>query len=339
MGEQPLGRARTLTGWSTLALAGAGWSTWIAWRLTHLTFHPVAVAVFLLELLGAASGLVIGVALLTAEDPRREFGADRREPHRFAFAVADVVGRTRAADLHRDIRETIRASHEQRLTQRADLAMAGLMTDGPRCLALVAMVTVALLIGVAPVPVPPLWAGISLAAGVVGSATAHVVAADGRLRFGDRTRWSFAALGEVLSSADEHHIAPRRWIGAVAAVVVVNVAIALRGMSDRWTHGLSPMDRDDRIMAMALGVVLVAGALFTLRTTTTPQMANARTVSRHLEERTARQSAVGAAVVVGVIGLLAGTFTGSVSADDPVDVPTPTSGLVAGDPASEAGDD
>ena len=192
--------------------------------------------------------------------------------------------------------------------------MGSVLIEGPRRLILVATLTAALVFGIAPMPMPPTAA---IAAALVGAAAmscAHVAMGRGRIHVGDRTRWAYCALGEVLSPADHEGLAPRRWVGTIATVVVVNLALALRGTSDRWTHGLSPMSSDDRLITMLLAVGVVAGALFTLRTMAAPSFPDAHLVSRRLEERTARQSALGGAVCFGLIGLLAGVLPGSVDA-------------------------
>jgi hypothetical protein len=278
--------------------------------------HPIQLAVFVLEIIGVLAGVAVAVGLLAAESPRSLFAADRREAHRFGLAVGDIVGRTRSIDLNRDVRCLGRYFRDQRRRTPADVAVAAVLVDGPRRLGLVVALTIALLLGVAPMPLPPAWAVGAAVAGVIGMSAGHVLLAGGRIRFGDRIRWSYAALGEVFSRSDRDDLAPRAWVGTVAAVVVVNLAIALRGMSDRWTHGLTPMTNDDRLVTMALAIVLVVGALYTLHTSTQPELANAHLVSRRLEERTARQSAVGAAVCVGLIGLLAGVLPGTVDAAD-----------------------
>jgi hypothetical protein len=149
-----------------------------------------------------------------------------------------------------------------------------------------------------------------------GGGSGHVILGGGRIRVGDRVRYSYAAIGELMSPADHDGLAPRRWVGTVAAVVVVNLAMALRGMSDRWTHGLSPMERESRVLTMVLGASVVLGALYTLCTTPAPDIADAHLMSRRLEERTARQSALGGAVIVGMIGLVAGVLPVRVDAAD-----------------------
>jgi hypothetical protein len=164
--------------------------------------------------------------------------------------------------------------------------------------------------------VPPLWALIAVVAGSACVSMSHVLGSQGSIRLGDRTRWSFASLGEVFSAADRDDVAPRRWVGTVATVVVLNLAIALRGMSDRWTHGLPPMSDAERMISMSWASVVVVAGLYALRTIPTPKLGNAHLVARRLEERTARQSALGAAVCVGLIGLLAGVLPGNIDTAD-----------------------
>lgn len=322
-----LSSARRAAGLVAIVAGGIGWTAWLGWRLLHLGPHLVQLAFFAAELVGALAALAVAVGLWCADAPRRVFDDDGRDSHRFAYAVADVVGRTRSTDLHRDVRVAARTAAERRRlsgrrVHRADLAIAAVMSDGPRRIVLVAAASLALLLGISPMPAPPAWAIVAALVAMAASSVAHVALGGGRIRFGDRTRWSHAAIGEVLSASDVDGLAPRRWIGTVAAVVGINVAIALRGMSDRWTHGLDPMADGDRRVALVIAILLVVGALYTLRTITAPEIADAHLVARRLEERTARQSALGAAVCVGLVGLVAGILPGRVDPadDDPVRV-------------------
>jgi hypothetical protein len=307
--------ARLIVGSLSLAVSLASWVAWIGWRVANLGAHPVAIGLYLIELLGVAAGAAVAVRLAMSGPGRTVYENDRRESYRYAFAVADHVGRTRSVDLHRDVRVAMRAAPHASPTM-TDMAMGSVLTEGPRRLALVLTVTLALVLGVAPMPMPPAWAMIAALVSAGTMSCAHVVFGRGRIRFGDRTRWAFSAMGEVLSPADREGLAPRRWLGTVATVVVVNLAIALRGTSDRWTHGLSPMSHDDRLVTMLLACGVVIGALFTLRTMAAPSFPDAHLVSRRLEERTARQSALGGAVCIGLVGLLAGVLPGSVDAAD-----------------------
>jgi hypothetical protein len=189
--------------------------------------------------------------------------------------------------------------------------------DGPRRLWIVAAAVVGLLIGTGPFPWPPTAALACAGAGIAGMSLAHRFLSGGRIRIGDRIRWTYSSLGEVVVREDVDGVAPRYWVGTVATIVLVNVAVALRGMSDRWTHGLAPMGDDERVVAMLFALCLVLGALYTLATTEPPEVDNAHLAPRRLEERTARQSVLGVTVCAGLIGLVAGILPGSVdTADD-----------------------
>jgi hypothetical protein len=313
-------RARYL-GVALGALGAGAQLAWLAWWATNLPLNPVAVIVFAIEVAGLAGTVAITIALARSRQPRDVFVDDRRESHRFAFAVADIVGRTRSTDVHRDVVRVVRSVPHRRPRRSAEAAMGAVLLEGPRRLLLVVAISFGLVLGVAPMRMPPRWALVAVVAGAVLVASSHVVLGGGRIRFGDRTRWSYSSIGEVVGTVDLDGLAPRRWVGTMASIVVVNLAIALRGTSDRWTHGLAPMADDERIVTMLLAVVVVTGALFTMRTTQPPVLDEARW-SRRLEERTARQSALGATVVLGLVGLLAGVLPGSIDTadDDPVRV-------------------
>ena len=307
---------RRIAGLVALAVSAAATVTWFVWRLGHLGFHPVELVVFAIEVVGLIAGVGIGVALAASRDRRTVYAHDLDDPRRFALAVSDLVGRTRRVDLHRDVRDAVRAAPRWRPRNSSDVAIAALLAEGPRRLALVLALMVGLLLGVAPFPMPPVGAAVSAAVGIGAMSAAHVLLSGGRVRVGDRTRWANSSIGEVLASSDPDDSAPRRWVGTVGVVAVTNLAIALRGMSDRWTHGLRAMADDDRAAAMLLATAVMISALYTLRTTASPELANAHLVARRLEERTARQSVLGAAVCVGLIGLVAGLLPGGVDAAD-----------------------
>jgi hypothetical protein len=165
-----------------------------------------------------------------------------------------------------------------------------------------------------PLPSPAAAAG--LAIGLLGTSYAHVLLSGRAIAIGDRTRWSFAAQGELLAAPSTSDLARRRWTASVAAAVVLSLAIALRGISDRWTHGLEPMAAQSRVVALLLGLALTLGGLYTLATTDPPE-SETDAIDRRHDERTAGQPALACAVLVGVIGLVAGLLTGSVdTADD-----------------------
>jgi hypothetical protein len=293
-----------------------GWLGWIVWRITNLALNPIPIMALAIEVGGAAIGVVVAFALANVVRPRATFEDDRRDPWRYAFAIADRVGRTRAADLHREVRSAAGAARRRGKRTRADVAIGCVLIDGPRRLAMIAVAVFGLLIGVSPMPVPTMPVLASLAIGVGGLSAAIVVLSQGRIAVGDRLRWTYGSIGELLIRDDVEGVAPRRWVGTVGTIVVVNLAVALRGMSDRWTHGLPTMENEMRVVAMAYAMTLVLGSLYTLLTTAAPQLDNAHLVSRRLEERTARQSALGGALCVGLIGLLAGVLPGCVNPGD-----------------------
>jgi hypothetical protein len=311
-----LSAPRRRLGIAFVIVGACGWLGWIAWRITTLALNPIPVLMVAIELGGAAIGVTVAFALANVDKPRTTYDDDRRDPWRYAFAVADRLGRTRAADLHREVRSAAGSARRRGKKTGADVAIACVLIDGPRRLAMIVVAVLGLLLGVSPMPVPTVAALISLATGLACLSAATVVLSHGRIAPGDRLRWTYGSIGELLIRDDVEGVAPRRWMGTVGTLVVVNLAVALRGMSDRWTHGLPTMENDMRIVAMVYAMTLVAGSLYTLVTTAAPQLENAHLVSRRLEERTARQSALGGALCVGLIGLLAGVLPGCVDPGD-----------------------
>jgi hypothetical protein len=311
-----LSAPRRRIGIALMVVGTSGWLGWIAWRITTLALSTIPIVALLIELGGAAIGVVVAFALANVDRPRATFEDDRRDPWRYAFAVADRVERTRAADVHREVRSAAGAARRRGKKTRADLAIGCVLIDGPRRLAMIVVAVLGLLFGVSPMPVPTVPVLLSLAIGLAGLSAATVVLSLGRIAIGDRLRWTYGSIGELLIRDDVDGVAPRRWMGTVGTLAVVNMAVALRGMSDRWTHGLPTMDNDMRIVAMAYAMTLVAGSLYTLVTSAAPQLDNAHLVARRLEERTARQSALGGALCVGLIGLLAGVLPGCVDPGD-----------------------
>src|SRR5689334_5057879 len=121
--------SRRRIGFGFVALGVVGWLGWIGWRLATLPLNLIPIAALLIETAGAAIGVVVAIALALADQPRQTFDDDRRNPWRYAFAVADRVGRTRAADLHRDVRSAASAVRRSRKRTRADLAMGCVLVD------------------------------------------------------------------------------------------------------------------------------------------------------------------------------------------------------------------
>jgi hypothetical protein len=273
--------------------------------------------------MGLLGAVVISLGLADARDHRTVYVDEPRDSHWFAVAVADMVGRTRTVDLHRELRSVARAVPRWRPRDLPDAAMSAVLFEGPRRLAMVLAVSLGLLIGVSPFPAPPWWAVAAAVVGYVSLGVSHVALSRGRLRTGDRLRWSYGAIGEVVARTDVAGHAPRRWLGAMAVAVGVSMVVALRGVSDRWTHGLAPMDYDERVPGLVIAGLLVLGALFTISTTPRPDPADPRLVVRRLEESSVRQSLLVTAVVTGLIGMIAGVLPGGEAVAEPVVVSPP----------------
>ena len=106
-------------------------------------------------------------------------------------------------------------------------------------------------------------------------------------------------------------VMPVRWTAVMATVVVLNLAVALRGVSDRWTHGLETMPRDVRGAAMAVALTVVAAAFTSLRTLPRPNLGEFGATGR-LDEVSTRRWALGATAAVALLGLVLGALPSSV---------------------------
>lgn len=312
----PLPAPHRRAGVASLAVSLAGWGAWSAWRALHLPVHPLPILIFALELLGVATGTAVAVFLARRTWVPTDMADTGGDARRFAFVVGGAAGRTPTDDLHHEVLNVVLGARRPVRRRAADYATAAVVIDGPRRLGIVAAAVLGLLIGSGPFPWPPAAAVACAGVGIAGMSLSHRFLSGGRIRIGDRIRWTYSSLGEVVVREDVDGCAPRYWVGTVATIVLVNVAVALRGMSDRWTHGLPPMGDDERVVAMLFALCLVLGALYTLATTEAPEVDNAHLAPRRLEERTARQSVLGVTVCAGLIGLLAGILPGRV---DPAD--------------------
>jgi hypothetical protein len=94
-------------------------------------------------------------------------------------------------------------------------------------------------------------------------------------------------------------------------MIALNLAIALRGVSDRWTHGLGAMQHDERVVAMGAAVWLVAWGFVALGSLTEPTLGYYG-ATRRLEEASTRRLALGATLAVAGLGLVAGSLPGAV---------------------------
>lgn len=305
-----------VAGLGSLAVGIACLSMWLGWWALALDPGVVPIALLALDVVGLLAGVGVALALIRSRHPLRS-ATEFDRTFRYLDAVAAGQGVHRARAVRRQLGVAVRSAVRRRPTRSRDVARGAVMIEAPRRLAQLVLIALALLLGAAPFPVPPVWALGMLTIGLAATSLSHSLLSGGAIVPGDRIRWSFASVGELCSQGgDDDTVAPRRWVGVVGAVVALCLAIALRGMSDRWTRGLPAMPLEDRVALMTFAIVLVVGALTTLGTMTEPQIRDAHLVARRLEERTARQSVLAGAVCVGVIGFLAGVLPGHVDAAD-----------------------
>ncbi|HWM21193.1 MAG TPA: hypothetical protein VNO51_15985 [Ilumatobacteraceae bacterium] len=304
-----------------VALGTVAWAAWLAGRLTHASVHPLWVVLFVSELLGVITGAV--VAIVVARRPVAIGGhpcpsatrgrGDGTDADRYPTAVAGLLGIASGPDLRESVRGAWRPAFAPD-TPIADRALALVRLDGTRRLVMIVALASSLLLGVAPLDRPTPWLLGVGGAGLVLTSIGSMLLTGGVIRPGDRLRWSFASIGLAVGPPERSDGMPVRWAGVTGSIVVLNLAVALRGLSDRWTHGLPPMADADRVVAMSAALLLVVSGLATLRKLTPPEPG--RHTTRRLEERSARQSALGATAIAGILGLLAGILPGSVDAAD-----------------------
>ena len=100
---------------------------------------------------------------------------------------------------------------------------------------------------------------------------------------------------------------PIRWTATMATMIVLNLAVALRGVSDRWTHGLGAMPHDERVVAMLTAWWLVMVGFAALRVMEQPSL-GFYGATRRLEETSTRRLALGTTLAVAVVGFVAGVL-------------------------------
>lgn len=188
-----------------------------------------------------------------------------------------------------------------------EAAWSVVATDGLRRMLFVGLLVAVLFSGRAPFEVPPWEAAVLLAGAMALLSTGHWMLSGGILRPGSRTMWSMASVGAGFGDGNSRTGLPIRWMATIATMVVLNLSVSLRGLSDRWTHGLGAMPHDERVIAMstAFGVVMVGFAA--LRTLEQPDL-GFYGATRRLEEGSARRLALGATVGVAVLGFVVGVL-------------------------------
>jgi hypothetical protein len=297
---------------------------WLAGRLADASAHPLWIAVFATELLAVFTGAVVAglIArrpLTTQSDLDGSGRCDDNDPDWYPTAVERLL----ALDVEPDLRAAVRGAWRPAFsphTPIADRALALVRFEGARRLVAIVAIVLSLMLGVTPVERPSLWLLGAGAAGLVLTSLGSMLLAGGRIRPGDRLLWSFASIGVTVGPSGRDGVMPVRWAGVMVSIVVLNIAIALRGLSDRWTHGLSPMLDADRVTTMFAALLLAVGGLGALRRIQPPEPGHFR-ATRRVEERSARETALGATVIAALLGFLAGILPGSVDAADnePID--------------------
>ena len=319
-----------------LSAAGLlGWAAWLSWRVATLQMSLIAVAVLAIEIVAFSAALVV-TAGLSAVRPawrrnRRLTDADRELPMLLAEALdlgyivhevdetnpAGIIRTTSGPDDTGEIawaRRGIRVLGDQRrLDHRSKLATANLREatwsivalDGLRRLLSVVALVVVLFTGVAPFDLPPTDRLVMLGAGIALLSVGHWFLSGGHVRPASRLIWSMASIGAGLGDGVSRSGLPIRWTMTMATLVVLNISVALRGMSDRWTHGLTDMDDTARIVAMSIAVGLVATGGLAMRTMPRPELGHYGATHR-LEETSVRHLALGLTLLVAAIGFIAG---------------------------------
>ena len=307
----------------------AAWAFWFAWRATSSPVTAVGALVAILELIAFASAVVIGLALWTRRPTSRQVHSASSVPSLLPDVFAELFGldEHRSVPVHGsdDSGEVARARRGLRLLDLrrrregasgntlATGAWALVAVEGIRRMAFVALLLVVLLGGRAPFEMPPTSTLLALVGAQGFFAVGHWMLSGGVLRPGVRLRWSMASIGAGLGDGVSRSGLPIRWTATMGTMIALNLAVALRGLSDRWTHGLSPMLRDERVAAMVLAWWLVLVGFAALRTLTQPSLGFYGATHR-LEENSTRRLAMGTTLAVSMVGFVAGVLPGALPA-------------------------
>lgn len=323
-------RVRRSAGLLVTLVGLAAWTGWLAWRMARPTMTVVGFCSLFLELLAFAAALIVSAGLAAGNPPNRRNrrDADRRRPLPMLLAdaldlgalISETACRPNADDTGEIAwaRRGIRVLGERRSgrvgsANLRDAAWSVVAIDGLRRAAMVAVLIVVLFSGSVPFPSPPATATAMLFGGVALVSAGHWLLSAGHLRPAARLTWSMSSIGAGLGDGVSRSGLPIRWMATMATIVALNVAIGLRGISDRWTHGLGPMDRDARIVAMSVAVMFVGVGGVALARMPRPDV-GFYGATRRLEEGSVRRLALGLTLLVALIGFVAGVLPGDVLA-------------------------
>ena len=297
---------------------------------------PLWAVVYATEVLGVLTGVVVAVviarhprcaastphtstpATLAPSSSNPDVSRSRRhgrDPDGYPAAIGDLLRIAPEPELRASVRNVWRTAFAAHVPI-ADRALALVRFEGMRRLVLIVGLVLSLLLGVAPLERPAPWMLGVAAAGLVLTSVGSTLLAGGRIRPGDRLRWSFASIGLTVGPSERSDSMPVRWAAVMGSIVVLNLAVALRGLSDRWTHGLPPMADADRVVAMVRRPALVVGCLHAAappaatRTRAFPHVSTAGGTHQPVSPRSA------ATAIAGIVGLLAGILPGVVDAAD-----------------------
>ena len=195
----------------------------------------------------------------------------------------------------------------------ATAAWSLVAVEGIRRILFVVLLVVVLLTGRSPFEMPPWWILAMLVAAQALFAVGHWALSGGVLRPGVRLRWSMASIGAGLGDGTSRSGLPIRWTATMATMIVLNLAVALRGLSDRWTHGLGPMPHDERVTTMIVAWWMVIVGFAALRILVQPSLGYYGATHR-LEENSTRRLALGTTLAVAMVGFLAGVLPGGLPA-------------------------
>ena len=311
-----------------LAVASlVAWLVWLGWRVSSPMNGIVGFVVLLLEVGAFAAAAILSSALwrapltgATSAQRRASRRADVALPETMAVALAlatapDGRRSTVGADDTGEVAwarqgigslrpAALLGAHRPSLQQ---VAWSIVAVEGMRRMLAVVVVVAILFTGRSPFEVPPYEILALLVASQLALTLGHYLLSDGLIRPGARLRWSMASVGAGFGDGTSRTGLPIRWTSTLATMVVLNIVVSLRGLSDRWTHGLGAMAHDERVMAMAAAAWLVGWGFVALRALPQPELGYYG-ATRRLEETSTRRLALGATLTVAAIGLIAGVL-------------------------------